>query len=68
MFSVLGAGVAGLCAATALAERGARVEVIDPSPDPTGASWYAGGMLAPFCEGEAAPQEVVVAGQAARDW
>lgn len=68
MFSVLGAGVAGLCAATALAERGVRVEVIDPSPDPTGASWYAGGMLAPFCEGEAAPQEVVIAGQAARDW
>lgn len=67
-FSILGAGVAGLCAATALAERGARVEVIDPSLDPTGASWYAGGMLAPFCEGEAAPQEVVIAGQAARGW
>ncbi len=68
MFSVLGAGVAGLCAATALAERGARVEVIDRDPDPTGASWYAGGMLAPFCEGEAAPDEVVTRGQAARDW
>ena len=68
MFSVLGAGVAGLCVATALAERGARVEVIDRDPDPTGASWYAGGMLAPFCEGEAAPDEVVTRGQAARDW
>ncbi|AVO39816.1 FAD-dependent oxidoreductase [Pukyongiella litopenaei] len=68
MFSVLGAGVAGLCAATALAERGCRVEVIDPDPAPTGASWYAGGMLAPFCEGEAAPDGIVTRGQAARDW
>lgn len=68
MFSVLGAGVAGLCAATALAERGARVEVIDPDPDPTGASHYAGGMLAPFCEGEAAPEVVVTTGQSAREW
>ncbi len=67
-FTVLGAGVAGLCVATALAERGARVAVVDPSPDPTGASWYAGGMLAPFCEGEAAPEAVVIAGQSARDW
>ncbi|WP_411572323.1 glycine oxidase ThiO [Thioclava sp. A2] len=68
MFSVLGAGVAGLCTATALAERGARVEVIDPDPDPTGASYYAGGMLAPFCEGEAAPEVVVTTGQSAREW
>lgn len=68
MFSVLGAGVAGLCTATALAERGATVEVIDTDPNPTGASWYAGGMLAPFCEGEAASDTVVSRGQAARDW
>jgi glycine oxidase len=68
MFSVLGAGVAGLCCATALAERGAAVEVIDPVPDAGGASWLAGGMLAPFCEGEIAPVEIVIAGQAAHDW
>ncbi|WBL34482.1 glycine oxidase ThiO [Sinirhodobacter sp. HNIBRBA609] len=68
IFSVLGAGVAGLCAATALAERGARVEVIDPSPDPTGASWYAGGMLAPYCEAEAAPEEVFAMGRDAVRW
>ncbi|MCU9847525.1 FAD-dependent oxidoreductase [Defluviimonas sp. WL0024] len=68
MFSVLGAGVAGLCAATMLAERGARVEVIDPAPDPQGASWYAGGMLAPFCEGESAPLCVVENGRRAVDW
>ena len=68
MYSILGAGVAGLCAATALVERGAKVEVIDSDPDPTGASWYAGGMLAPFCEGEAAPERVVLAGQRAFEW
>lgn len=68
MFSVLGGGVAGACVATMLCERGARVEVIDPDPQPQGASWYAGGMLAPFCEGEAAPADLVRRGQAARDW
>ncbi|MFC2968616.1 FAD-dependent oxidoreductase [Acidimangrovimonas pyrenivorans] len=67
-FSVLGAGVAGLCCATALAERGARVEVIAPTGAPAPASRLAGGMLAPFCEGESAPREVVMAGQAAVGW
>ena len=32
------------------------------------ASWLAGGMLAPFCEGESAPQSVVELGQSAIDW
>jgi glycine oxidase len=68
MVSVLGAGVAGLCCATALIERGAQVEVIDPAPEAGSASWLAGGMLAPFCEGEAAPAEVTIAGQRAHDW
>ena len=49
MISVLGAGVAGLCAATALAERGLPVEVIGAATPPV--SRLAGGMLAPFCEG-----------------
>ncbi len=66
--SVLGAGVAGLCCATALAERGLTVEVIDPDPDPRGASWYAGGMLAPDCESESAPAEVVRLGRDAAQW
>ncbi len=68
MISVLGQGVAGLCAATALSERGLAVEVIVP-PDATDpASHLAGGMLAPFCEGEVAPPAVVARGQAAVDW
>ena len=51
MISVLGAGVAGLCAATALAEAGHAVEVIAPRDAPPPVSELAGGMLAPFCEG-----------------
>lgn len=68
MISVLGAGVAGLCAATALAEAGHPVEVIAPRDAPPPVSELAGGMLAPFCEGEAATEEVVTRGQMAADW
>ncbi|MDP5307429.1 FAD-dependent oxidoreductase [Paracoccus spongiarum] len=68
MISVLGQGVAGLCAATVLAERGLPVEVIAPAAEPLPASSLAGGMLAPFCEGDGAPQVVVARGQGAADW
>lgn len=68
MISVLGAGVAGLCAATALCERGFAVEVIVPEEAAPPVSRLAGGMLAPFCEGEAAPETVVTRGQAAAGW
>lgn len=68
MITVLGAGVAGLCAATVLAERGLPVEVVDSGPEGAGASWLAGGMLAPFVEGERAPPEVARLGAGAADW
>ncbi|SHF41535.1 glycine oxidase [Ruegeria intermedia] len=68
MISVLGSGVAGLCAATALAERGLDVEVIEPQDAPDPVSALAGGMLAPFCEGETAPEAVVRMGAGAADW
>ncbi|WP_167646435.1 FAD-dependent oxidoreductase [Mameliella alba] len=68
MISVLGMGVAGLCVATALAERGLQVEVITPEDAPDPVSRLAGGMLAPFCEGESAPDSVVKMGQSAADW
>lgn len=68
MISILGQGVAGLCAATALTEAGLAVEVIVPEGAPEPVSRLAGGMLAPFCEGETAPPEVVVRGQGAADW
>jgi glycine oxidase len=67
--TVIGAGVAGLAVATTLAERGATVTLVERSRELGGnASWLAGGMLAPFCEGESAPQSVVALGQCAIDW
>ncbi|WP_339949394.1 FAD-dependent oxidoreductase [uncultured Albimonas sp.] len=67
---VLGAGVAGLCVAQELVVRNCKVTVFDPAPGPGphGCSWWAGGMLAPFCEGESAEEPVVRLGQQAADW
>ena len=66
---VIGAGVAGLTTAMTLVERGAKVTLVERAPDLGGsASWLAGGMLAPFCEGESAPRSVVEAGKRAIDW
>jgi glycine oxidase len=67
--TVVGAGVVGLATATALAERGAKVTLIERAESlSASASWLAGGMLAPFCEGESAPQSVVERGLSAIDW
>jgi glycine oxidase len=68
--TVVGAGVAGLCVATELAARGRAVRLVDRGggPGPHGCSWWAGGMLAPFCEGERAEEPVVRLGRSAADW
>jgi len=67
--TVVGAGVAGLTTALTLAERGAKVALVELSPALGGnASWLAGGMLAPYCEGESAPPSVAEHGQGAIDW
>ncbi len=67
--TVIGAGVFGLAAATELVERGIAVTLYERNPDLGGnASWLAGGMLAPFCEGESAPASVVARGRSAVDW
>ncbi len=67
--TVIGAGVVGLATATELVERGAKVTLIERSPELGGnASWLAGGMLAPYCEGESAPASVVERGAKAIDW
>jgi glycine oxidase len=47
--AIVGAGVIGLSVAWRVASAGYRVTVIDPAPG-QGASWVAGGMLAPITE------------------
>ena len=68
--TVVGAGVAGLCVATEIVARGGAVRLVDRGggPGPHGCSWWAGGMLAPFCEGERAEEPVVRLGRIAADW
>ncbi|MDQ0467719.1 glycine oxidase ThiO [Labrys wisconsinensis] len=68
--AVVGAGVAGLVAAVELAERGLAVEVLERAPHlGAGAcSWFAGGMLAPWCERESAEEAVVTLGREALAW
>src|SRR5690606_36738949 len=68
--TVIGAGVAGLCVATEIAARGGEVRLLDRGggPGPHGCSWWAGGMLAPFCEGETAEEPVVRLGAQAAEW
>nr|WP_174838617.1 MULTISPECIES: FAD-dependent oxidoreductase [unclassified Ruegeria] len=70
VWSVIGAGVAGLAVASELAARGATVQVFDPGgpPGPHGCSWWAGGMLAPWCEFENAEEPVLRLGQQALGW
>jgi glycine oxidase len=67
---VIGAGVAGLVTATELLERGARVTLVDRAEGPgrQACSWWAGGMLAPWCERESAEEAVVTLGADAADW
>ncbi|GBQ30369.1 thiamine biosynthesis oxidoreductase ThiO [Gluconacetobacter azotocaptans DSM 13594] len=66
---VRGAGVAGLVTAVTLAERGADVTLVEIGPRVgSGASWMAGGMLAPWCEAEAAPPEVTRQSVDSLDW
>jgi len=69
-FRILGAGVAGLAVATELVARGAHVEVVEPQemPGKQSCSWWAGGMLAPFCEFENAEEPVMRLGQTAKSW
>lgn len=68
--TVRGSGVAGLCVAAELTARGHQVTVTDPhhGPGAHGCSWWAGGMLAPDCEGFSAEEPVVRLGRSAADW
>lgn len=68
--TIIGAGVAGLAVATELADRGHAITIIARSPEigADACSWFAGGMLAPWCEGENAEEPVIRLGQEALDW
>ena len=67
---VLGAGVAGLACALELAERGVTVEMLERGERLGAAccSWYAGGMLAPWCERESAEPLVTALGLESLTW
>ncbi|MFT9257985.1 MAG: glycine oxidase ThiO [Acetobacter sp.] len=66
---VKGAGVAGMTAAVTLAERGGDITLVDRAGRiGAGASWMAGGMLAPWCEAESAPEEVTAQSVDSVDW
>lgn len=65
--TIIGAGVAGLCAAYVACKAGLTPRLIDRAgvPGPHGCSWWAGGMLAPHCEGAVAEAAIVRHGQQA---
>ncbi|MBY8977478.1 glycine oxidase ThiO [Rhodobacteraceae bacterium NNCM2] len=67
---VIGAGVAGLTITAELIRAGVSVTVIDRASGlgPAQCSWWAGGMLAPWCERESAEQAVIDLGERAADW
>lgn len=66
---IRGAGVAGLTLARELVRQGVKVTVLDRRAGIAGnASWFAGGMLAPWCERESAEEAVLTEGRLAVDW
>jgi glycine oxidase len=68
--TVIGAGVAGLACALELAERGVSVQVLERAAalDGAGCSWFAGGMLAPWCEREASDPLIATLGVESLGW
>lgn len=67
--AIIGAGVAGLVTAMELAGRGARLEIIERAANHAQAcAWFAGGMLAPWCEQATAEPQVAVLGEESIAW
>jgi glycine oxidase len=68
--TIVGAGVAGLACAVELAERGAAVEVLERATElaEAGCSWFAGGMLAPWCERESSAPLIAQLGEEGLAW
>ena len=69
-FTILGNGVAGLSLAAELQRRGATIRVVAPNgaPGEHACSWWAGGMLAPECEGVISEDVVIRHGRRAAKW
>ncbi len=66
---VIGAGLVGLTAAFELARRGVEVDLSERRPGPgLGCSYWAGGMIAPWCERQAAEPIVTELGIEALDF
>ncbi len=67
---VVGAGVAGLTAAYEFAQAGCQVTLTERASEAgRGCSFYAGGMIAPWCEAESSEPVIAVLGQEAlRYW
>ncbi|WP_455481098.1 FAD-dependent oxidoreductase [Bartonella sp. B12(2025)] len=66
---IKGAGIGGLTVAFILQQKGISVTISAPPHSPIGtASWYAGGMLAPYCERENAEQIIEDLGIQAIQW
>jgi glycine oxidase len=68
--TVIGAGVTGLACAVELAEQGADVELLERGAQPgvAGCSWFAGGMLAPWCERADTEPWVAALGEESSAW
>jgi glycine oxidase len=68
--TVLGAGVAGLVCALEFAEHGMDVDIIERSErlGAASCSWWAGGMLAPWCEQEACGAQLTSGDWSIRWW
>ncbi len=68
--SIIGAGVAGMTCAVEFAERGISTEVFERAGafGPHNCSWYAGGMLAPWCECDHSADLVATFGEQSIAW
>jgi glycine oxidase len=68
--AIIGAGVAGLTCALEFARRGVSVEVHERAPEGQvrGCSYFAGGMLAPWCEAENSGALVAALGEESLPW
>lgn len=68
--SIVGAGVAGMTCAVEFAERGVATEVFEQADSfgPQSCSWFAGGMLAPWCECEHSADLVATFGERSLTW